>query len=987
MSSTATVPIVAPNGEVGDVPYARMQDAIAAGGKPGVTIKSPDGKFGVIPSNRMGDAVKAGGTIVPLENQETQHPGFWATLASDAENLGKGIASAGGTALRTLGGDPHAAQEMMESTARVLDTDPQRKAAGYGPVYRAAAPLGGLAGVDVPTMEAHAAHGDVAAVRADAVTPLAALGVSEAAVHGGPTAAKTAQPYFDAVKDAVSIKGARTAIANAADTGAAVLGNDVTGMISPRAAHAGKMLGKIADLVRPAKPEPSFPGAPLPEHPGTFPGAPEPTGTPEQINPSLISSARTLPGQIPPEIISPPAVAAPTVPVARSGMALPAAPVGAELSELPATGAKPLAQSGEALGNIPSKALTELPINAVNQAIGELGTSAPITALTDRANRIALKSQLEEQLNQAVGYKPPALEPGKPIYQPKAPIPIPEGMTPVESSALRSYHYDPESQTFTAQMRSGSMYKWAEVTPEEAQEFAQAKSKGTALADIRNNHVNTQANYGQGWLNRQPIQRSASPTDIAPQPESAPPNSENLVDLLQKSLEQVRGKNATLAPSGQSNAVAQTAETNARPQGSSTALPPEPANGRANAGAAVYEPRQPELPTAPGASTNIKVPGSNQSYPAQYQVRELSDVQPSHSGITFRDNPKYALVNDRDYANPANQAKVIDNSAAGKFDPSYHLTDNPDATNGPIVIDSDGHALAGNGRAMILQRVYKANPDGAAQYRMMLANKSPQFGVDPMAVLRMKEPVLVRQIADEDLPHSAAKQNAITDFNKVGTAQLTPSERAIADSRRVSQDTLDAISTRLAAAGPDASLADALQGASGTAILDKLIQDGVVSPQERAALATDAGLTPAAKERIGKLATGRFFRDPAQMDSTPPAIRSKLEAIAAPLARVDGIEGWDLTPHVQQALDLLEEARTHDLSNVMDAVSQSRLFGEEQYSPRAIALAEQLKSTGARALFKQVSQYANDARAATGAQQSFMAPVTSQQAFREALGR
>lgn len=51
-----------------------------------------------------------------------------------------------------------------------------------------------------------------------------------------------------------------------------------------------------------------FPGAQFPEHPGVFPGAPLPaTPAPEQLNPSLVSPARTLPGMNSPEVIRPPA--------------------------------------------------------------------------------------------------------------------------------------------------------------------------------------------------------------------------------------------------------------------------------------------------------------------------------------------------------------------------------------------------------------------------------------------------------------------------------------------------------------------------------------------------------------------------------------------------------------------------------------------------------------------------------------------------------
>lgn len=409
----------------------------------------------------------------------------------------------------------------------------------------------------------------------------------------------------------------------------------------------------------------------------------------------------------------------------------------------------------------------------------------------------------------------------------------------------------------------------------------------------------------------------------------------------------------------------------------------QPAGSRE--GQAVSEQVRPGSEAAPGSATSVRVPGEDRSYAARYQVRELADVQPSHSGVTFQPNQKYALTNDRDYSNAVNQGKVITNSAPGKFDPSYHITDNPDATNGPIVVDSDGHALGGNGRAMILDRVYRYNQQGAAAYKDMLAQKATQFGIDPAEVAKMKQPVLVREINDSEFQQPQSKQSAITDFNKKGTAELTPSERAITDSRRVSQKTLDSIAGKFDERGPDTTLADVLRGSSGTDILDRLINEGVVTPQERAALAGKNELTEAGKERIGKLMVGRFFRDPAQIDSTAPVIRGKLERLAAPVARVDGLGQWDITPKLQEAMDVLEEATAHKVSTVDDLLRQKGLFGDSNtYSADAITLAKRLKADSATSLVKAARQYAQDA---ADSQRSLLGPgISQEQAFKEAFG-
>lgn len=146
---------------------------------------------------------------------------------------------------------------------------------------------------------------------------------------------------------------------------------------------------------------------------------------------------------------------------------------------------------------------------------------------------------VEQQVRESLGAPEPAkLEPGKPIYQrPKAtPKGLPQDvppMTPVTSSALKGYHYDAPSQTMTVQTNTGAMYRYGEVTPEEFKAFEGADSKGRAFQDIKNNHVGTGANYGQGWIRK-------GPTKVTVDPNAPTPNEEDLTPLLKKSLARFR---------------------------------------------------------------------------------------------------------------------------------------------------------------------------------------------------------------------------------------------------------------------------------------------------------------------------------------------------------------------------------------------------------------------------------------------------------------
>lgn len=388
------------------------------------------------------------------------------------------------------------------------------------------------------------------------------------------------------------------------------------------------------------------------------------------------------------------------------------------------------------------------------------------------------------------------------------------------------------------------------------------------------------------------------------------------------------------------------------------------------------------------SDTVVTIPGqAGSGYQAKYAVKELDAVNASHNGLTFAPNAEYRLTNDRNYGNAVNQGKVIGWSSPVEFDPAYHLTDNPDATNGPIVTDAEGNVLGGNGRAMILQRVYNGNPQGAAAYRSLLEQKAAHFGINPDTFRDMKQPVLTREIPDaEFLKPGGSKQNAITDFNKKGTAELTPAERAIADSRRVSPDTLEHVAGLLDQKGADATLADVLQGKSGGDVLGRLVKDGVVSPQEQAAFMTSDGeLTPAGKDRVSKLMLGRFFSDPAQLEAIAPSIRNKIERLAAPLAQVEGRGEWNLTPDVQSALEILQRAQSHSVKNVSDFIQQDGLFGAQKYSERAQALANAIQKLNPNELTRAARQYAGDSNFEAGGANLFGANPTPESSFADSF--
>lgn len=389
-----------------------------------------------------------------------------------------------------------------------------------------------------------------------------------------------------------------------------------------------------------------------------------------------------------------------------------------------------------------------------------------------------------------------------------------------------------------------------------------------------------------------------------------------------------------------------------------------------------------------GSETAILIPGETGQHQARYTVRELADIQASHSGSTFQPNERYGLSNERNYSDPSNQERVVVNSSEEKFDSRYLITDNPDATNGPPVIRSNGDVIGGNNRVMILERAYGAGGSRGERYRQLLRERAKQFGLDPKQIDEMKNPVLVREVTEEALSRvEGGAQSLVRATNKDGTASLTPAERAIADAKSVQPEVVRYLQSVLEDAGPDSSMREVLASKRGAEIINTLTDSGVFTMQEKPNLidAKTGALTEAAKDRIDQLMVGRMFRDAEQYQRTPPSTRTKMQKVSADLARLEGEPEWSLLPDIHESVDLLEFARSNGIKNLRDVVAQQGLFDNTpQFSERSLALAELMQGP-IDPLRKALKRYAADAEVATNPTQSMFESPSPQEAFASAF--
>lgn len=192
---------------------------------------------------------------------------------------------------------------------------------------------------------------------------------------------------------------------------------------------------------------------------------------------------------------------------------------------------------------------------------GEVDSPAPpVIAAPEQASPPPITpGKVEGLLSDSLGGKP--LVPGVKLRdQPAAQgVKVPDGFTPVaESSAVKAFKYDPATREFQTITTNGSHYIHGDVSPEQAQAFMQADSKGQAFNQLKagSTYVGKVVN-GKRVAAQPPMNlRSASPDQpliASPESNSAPPirvpkkpakpvPEEDLAEQLRESVRQAKAK-------------------------------------------------------------------------------------------------------------------------------------------------------------------------------------------------------------------------------------------------------------------------------------------------------------------------------------------------------------------------------------------------------------------------------------------------------------
>lgn len=300
-----------------------------------------------------------------------------------------------------------------------------------------------------------------------------------------------------------------------------------------------------------------------------------------------------------------------------------------------------------------------------------------------------------------------------------------------------------------------------------------------------------------------------------------------------------------------------------------------------------------------GIIENVRTDNAKQNIPAQYKLVSADDVISS-------DMPAYPQQYQPRNRNRLGMVAQVEDMS-NQLNPSAVVDQTGNVNMGAPVINSKGVVLNGNGRTMAIRKAYSKDNKSAQAYKQYLKDNAEKLGLDPTVVDKIKNPMIVRQVADdapiEDIIHSTA-----------GGSRMSASEQAKSDAKKIRTSTLDKYKKENS---PD------LSALSNRAFV-KSILDDITTDTDRNAMYTESGqITKEAIRRVQDALFARAYGDDSLLnrmtESTDDNIRivSKVMLQCAPkVAKLkegqehgDFYSEYDVSNVITQAAKDLIEAR------------------------------------------------------------------------------
>lgn len=311
--------------------------------------------------------------------------------------------------------------------------------------------------------------------------------------------------------------------------------------------------------------------------------------------------------------------------------------------------------------------------------------------------------------------------------------------------------------------------------------------------------------------------------------------------------------------------------------------------------------------------TELELP-DGKTMRAEYAVVEASTLQPSHDPVTFKLNP-LGDKNERPYEHATEGLPLREGvrQRAENLKPKILLSDSPTVTDGPPIVKKDGTVLGGNGRSMSMILAYRSGK--ALEYQKAVLEWAAKRGMD---VTTLKEPVLVRIVADAD----AGKRGELSRLlNESLTLGKTPATEAVSRGSKIDAKAAQEIAALM---GPDGSVREVLTNpATVNAVLSELVRSGAFSQKDVVGYMQDGKLTEAGKQLIEDALMGAAVPDVYALRGASPELRNGLMYALSPVVRARGLYP-ELGQTLLHAIEATIDAKRNRMT-IEEAVMQSTI--------------------------------------------------------------
>lgn len=333
-----------------------------------------------------------------------------------------------------------------------------------------------------------------------------------------------------------------------------------------------------------------------------------------------------------------------------------------------------------------------------------------------------------------------------------------------------------------------------------------------------------------------------------------------------------------------------------------------------------------------GADTRVMYPTAQgvRALRAWYALVPREAVITSHDPLSFAEDARYpADFQERDYARDrGEQQKVVTAALPERFRLEFIANTNPDAINGPPVVDTHGRVLGGNSRAMIVKRVASTDPDRfERELAETIAAHCSALGLEGAPT---EGAMLVRVLEDGQVD----PREASTLLNRAFTREIGAEAGAVAIGGLIPVDVYVAIGAELV----DLPLREAIRRQS-TTVVRALQSANVITPSNetswlrtqsagRGERRTVAELSNAGVDRLVAAMVGALVADKGVLSRTSPRLQGLYERIAPICLALEASEAgeYDFVPALREAIAAAPSV-PYDEVGFIEHFANERLFG------------------------------------------------------------